>query len=87
MPEVMRINTENAKLNPEGQFGGPQELAETIGLTTGEKIAALDRWATSVELRLNATSEGMEAPKGETSHDAELLRQIHLARRGLIEDQ
>ena len=80
------IDLEKGKLDPEGQFGSPEELAKASGLTVDEKIAALDCWATGVELRLTATSEGMEAPSGVTSDDAELLRQIQLTRQKLLEE-
>ena len=79
MPEIMRIAPEKAKLEPESQFRGPEELMLSQGLTAGEKKAALERWSALVNHRMQSVSEGMAAPAEDASNDAELLRRIELA--------
>jgi hypothetical protein len=75
--EIQRINREAAKNDPESQFDSPEELAKEVGLTRGEKIAALERWAYLVDRRLQSGDEGMPT-YGTEPRDAELLRRIKL---------
>jgi hypothetical protein len=78
MTVISRLNTQQARFNPEAVFDGPEQLIEEVALTTGQKLAALKQWAKSVELRLDASAEGMP-PSGTESEDAELLRRIRMA--------
>jgi hypothetical protein len=78
MSVVLKINLDAARFNPEGEFETPHDLAVSIGLTRGQKIASLDRWSQSVQQRLAATSEGMP-PKGTTDHDTRLIQAIDAA--------
>lgn len=83
MSKISHIKTSEARSNPEAAFKSPAELAATRGLTTGEKIAAIDRWIETVEQRLDATAEGMPA-SGNEANDAELLRNLSKMRDELI---
>lgn len=77
--KIQDLNRDAAKLDPESQFDGPQALLDEVGLTRGEKLAALKRWAAQVDRRLAAGNEGMPT-RGTEPRDAELLRQIELAK-------
>lgn len=59
MSEILHINTEQARHDPETAFGSPAELVASNGLNRGQKIATLERWAQQVLDRLRAGSEGM----------------------------
>lgn len=88
-PEIQNLDRNAAKLDPESYFESPQELADEHGLTRGEKLAALERWASLVDRRLAAGSEGMPT-QGTEPIDGELLRQIELVRlqlEGRAEDE
>lgn len=75
MTEISRINMDNARFDPEREFGTPDKLAASIAMTRGQKIAALERWSQQVLDRLNASGEGM--PTNHTSGtDLDLLEQI-----------
>lgn len=77
--KIQDLNRDAAKLDPESQFDDPQALLDEVGLTRGEKLAALKRWAAQVDRRLAAGNEGMPT-RGTEPRDAELLRQIELAK-------
>lgn len=76
--EILSIKTDVARFDPEREFGTPQMLVESPGLTRGQKIASLERWAQQVQDELAATSEGMSnaPPPG---HGAEMLEKINTA--------
>jgi hypothetical protein len=59
MSEILHINTEQARHDPETAFSSPAELAASNGLNRGQKIATLERWAQQILDRLRAGSEGM----------------------------
>lgn len=80
--EINKLNREAAKNDPESRFETPQQLVDEVGLTRGEKIAALERWADLVERRLASGSEGMPT-NGTEPRDAELKREIELAKQSL----
>jgi hypothetical protein len=75
--EITHLNHDRATNNPESAFDTPQSLVEEVGLTRGEKIAALERWAFLVDRRLASGNEGMPT-YGTEPRDAELLREIEL---------
>lgn len=52
MGTIMHIDTSKATSDPEAVFGHPAELAHHIGLTRGQKIAALERWVLALKERL-----------------------------------
>ncbi len=81
--DIQKLDRYAAKFEPESQFDSPTDLSNEIGLTRGEKIAALKRWAHLVERRLASGSEGMPT-HGTEPRDAELLREIELTRLKLI---
>ncbi|HXF53925.1 MAG TPA: hypothetical protein VNK52_07360 [Hyphomicrobiaceae bacterium] len=83
MSVISRINTQQARYNPEAVFDGPEQLLEEVALTRGQKLAALEQWAKSIALRLDATAEGMP-PSGRESDEAELLRRVRLAEDKLL---
>jgi len=76
MSTIMHINTEAARLNPESVFTRPADIVPELGLTYGQKRAALRRWADSIKARLAATSEGMRTPPGLSSEDVAMLNEI-----------
>jgi hypothetical protein len=82
MSVILAINVEAARFNPEVEFETPHELAASLGLTRGQKIATLDRWCQSVQRRMAATSEGM-SPEGTTDHDTLLLAAISAAQAAM----
>jgi hypothetical protein len=83
MAVISHLNTMEARFNPESVFDSPEQLLDEVGLTSGQKLAALGQWAKSVELRLDASAEGMP-PSGAENDDAELLRRIRKAQETLI---
>jgi hypothetical protein len=85
-PEIMHLNHDRATNNPEPEFDTPQSLVEEVGLTRGEKIAALERWGFLVDRRLASGNEGMPTYGTESRH-AELLREIELQIASLKEEK
>lgn len=83
MSELMKIDREAAKTDPESQFTTPAELMTSEGLTRGEKIATLKRWAFLVDRRLASGDEGMPVSGAQEAADAELLQNIEKARSAL----
>ncbi len=49
MSEIMNLNSENARLVPHTVFPYPIDIVREIGLTRGQKIAALGRWRHHLE--------------------------------------
>jgi len=80
---ISHLNTKQALANPEAEFDGPEQLLDEVGLTAGQKLATLARWAQSIESRLDASAEGMP-PSGRENDDAELLRRIRKAQESLV---
>ena len=71
------IDTPAATDDPESNFDSPSALAEHIGLTRGQRLAALERWTFSVRARVDAVSEGMNShSEGNYTQDVELLRDL-----------
>lgn len=77
MSEIMRIEPEKARQDPEAVFERPVDLEKEIGLTRGQKIATLKRWEADVVRRLDSTDEGMPS-NGENTSDAALLKEIKM---------
>lgn len=75
MSEIMRIQPEKARQDPETVFDRPADIEKEVGLTRGQKLATLRRWEADVTQRLEATSEGMP-PNGTSAADAALLKEI-----------
>lgn len=86
MSQILRLNSQEARFNPEAVFDGPEKLLEEPALTRGQKLAALEQWAKSVTLKLDASAEGMPS-SGTESDDAELLRRIRIAEDKLLAEQ
>ncbi|MCB1521520.1 MAG: hypothetical protein KDJ37_13220 [Hyphomicrobiaceae bacterium] len=80
--KISDIKHDDAVFDPEAQFDSPQHLVDEPGLTRGEKISALERWAHDVDRRLASGYEGMPT-YGTEPRDAELLREIELAKSAL----
>ena len=77
MTKIMQINSTQAVADPETAFEHPGEIADHVGLTRGQKIAALERWIFSVRARLDAVSEGMTSrPDGAYSADSQLAGEL-----------
>jgi hypothetical protein len=88
MTEIMKIDMQKATTDPEAVFESPAEVGEQIGLTRGQKIATLERWAFSVRARVDALSEGMmNHPGGAYTRDVELVRTIEKAIEELRQSQ
>lgn len=77
MSEIMRIEPEKARQDPEAVFDRPADIGKEVGLTRGQKIATLKRWEADVVRRLDSTDEGMPS-NGENSNDAVLLKEIKM---------
>jgi len=77
MSEIMRINPDKARLDPETVFARPADIEKHVGLTRGQKLATLRRWEADVVQRLEATTEGMPS-NDTTSADAALLKEIKI---------
>jgi len=52
MGVISHLNTHEARFNPEAVFAEPEALEAEVGLTAGQKLAALERWSLDVEARL-----------------------------------
>lgn len=77
MSEIMRINPDKARLDPETVFARPADVDKHVGLTRGQKLATLRRWEADVTQRLEATTEGMPS-NDTTSADSALLKDIKI---------
>ncbi len=77
MSEIMRINPDKARQDPETVFDRPADIEKHVGLTRGQKLATLRRWEADVTQRLEATVEGMPS-NGTNSDDAALLKEIRV---------
>lgn len=84
MSTISRIKPDEARYNPESEFGHPSRLLESVAMTRGQKIAALDRWAFALQRRIDAGSEGMRGDSG--SEELELLEAVRQARETLRHD-
>lgn len=82
MSTISHINPQNARFNPGGEFEHPRALVEEVGLTRGQKLAALQRWAFEVERRLASAEEGMPS-NDMVAGDLKLLEEIRMAEREL----
>lgn len=77
MSEIMRIEPEKARQDPEAVFDRLADIESEVGLTRGQKIATLRRWEVDVTRRLESTDEGM-SPNDENADDADLLKEIKM---------
>lgn len=75
MSEIMRIEPEKARRDPEAVFDRPADIEKEVGLTRGQKLATLKRWEADVTRRLESTDEGRPS-NNENSNDAALLKEI-----------
>lgn len=75
MSTISRLKSQEARLNPETQFENPAQLVSEIGLTRGQKLAALRRWEQKIAHELAAASEGMPSTD-EDATKAALLSEI-----------
>ncbi len=80
--QINKIDREKAKTSPETCFKEPADVLKEPGLTRGEKVSALENWSHLVNRRLESGSEGMPT-YGTEPRDAELMRQIELAKQEL----
>ena len=71
------------RLDAEPAFARPLDIVTEVGLTRGQKLAALDRWEQTLKERLRATGEGMAPPEGQTADEAALIEEIAKAREFL----
>ncbi len=75
MGTISRLKPDAARHAPETQFKDPWQLAAEVGLTRGQKLAALRRWEQTVVHELTAAGEGMTSGDA-TTPQAELLAEI-----------
>lgn len=85
MPTIMHLNTEAARFDPSSVFARPTNIVSEPGLTCGQKLAALQRWADMLQARLAATSEGMKTSPGISAKDIAILEEIGQAQAYLQE--
>ncbi len=76
MSEIMNLNTDKARLEPDTVFDRPLDIVSETGLTRGQKIAALERWSQALQDRIRATGEGMAPPAGQTAEEAAMIEEI-----------
>lgn len=76
MTEIMRINPDKARQDPEAVFERPADIEKHVGLTRGQKLATLRRWEADVTRRLESTAEGMTSNDEVADDDAVLLKEI-----------
>ena len=86
MTTLLQLNMEKARLEPDSEFTRPHDIVESVGLTRGQKIAALQRWEQTLLDRMKATGEGMAPPAGQTATEAATVEEIAGALRLLCED-
>jgi hypothetical protein len=79
MSEIVNLNIEKARLEPDTVFASPLDIEAETGLTRGQKIAALKRWEQTLQDRLRATGEGMAPPEGQTALEAATIQKISKA--------
>ena len=87
MSTIMHLNTQAARFNPASVFARPMDIVSERGLTCGQKLAALQRWADTLHAHLAATSEGMQTPPGVSARDLATLDEITKAQTVLLEDR
>ena len=87
MPTIIHINTDAARLDPASVFARPMDIVSEVSLTRGQKLAALQRWADSLQDQLAAASEGMQTPPGRSADDVATLDEIAAAQTILQEPQ
>jgi hypothetical protein len=85
MSTISRVKPDQARYNPEAEFGHPGRLLDSVALTRGQKIAALERWAFALQRRIDAASEGMSGAE-RTQEDLELLEAVRQARVALVNE-
>ena len=85
MSTIMHLNTEAARSDPASVFARPLDIVSEPGLTCGQKLAALQRWADTLQAHLAATSEGMRTPPGMSANDVAILDEIGKAQAILLE--
>jgi hypothetical protein len=76
MGEIVNLNVEKARMEPDVVFARPLDIVAEPGLTRGQKIATLKRWHQTLSDRMRATSEGMAPPPGQTSQEAATVEEI-----------
>ena len=76
MAEIVRINMEKARFEPESEFGTPEKLAGSIAMTRGQKIASLQRWEMQVRDRFKCPSNRAEVDPEQSARDFSLMEQI-----------
>jgi hypothetical protein len=84
MTRVRALNRDAAKQNPESVFESPIDIAEETLLTTGEKLATLERWRQNILDQLSATNDGMRT-RGSGDAQLEFLEGIQEAKARLKE--
>lgn len=85
MSTIVHLNTEAARLDPASVFQRPLDIVSEPGLTCGQKLAALQRWAETLQAHLAATSEGMKTPPGMSAKDLATLDEIGKAQAILMD--
>ena len=85
MSTISRVKPDEARYNPEAEFGHPSRLLESLALTRGKKVAALDGWAFALQRRIDSASEGMPGSE-RAGDDLELLEAVRQARVALLNE-
>lgn len=85
MSTIFHLNIEAARFDPASVFARPLDIVAERGLTLVQKLAALQRWADTLQAHLAATSEGMQTPPGLSARDVAILDEIGKAQEFLQE--
>ena len=86
MTEIININTEKSRFEPDAVYEKPDDVVKELGLTRGQKIAALERWELALHDRIRATGEGMAPEAGQTADEAATVIEIAQA-LAMLRDQ
>lgn len=76
MTEIVHLDTEKSRFEPDAVYASPMDLVNEAGLNRGQKIAALERWSLTLQDRIRATGEGMAPEAGHTADESALVVEI-----------
>ena len=76
MTEIIHLNTEKSRFEPDAVYEKPADVVNEPGLTRGQKVAALECWELALQDRIRATGEGMAPEAGQTADEAATVIEV-----------
>ena len=76
MTEIMHLNTDKSRMEPDAVYINPIALVNELGLNRGQKIASLNRWNETVQDHMLATTEGMPSVADQSADEAATVVEI-----------